>query len=188
VKSLRTWVAIGVIGGLAGALRVPFAFAPGIQPSTALIILAGQAMGPIVGLGVGIMTPLVSNTLLGHGPWTIFQALAWGLVGYASGLLPRTHRWWLTLWGVVSSLLFGLIMDLSTWILFAERTWSTLIFTLARGLPFNIAHAAATATVLAAAGPRLSALLTRGRIRILGRGGRTLRPQARAQTSSEPAG
>lgn len=169
----RPWVVIGVLGGLAGALRVPFAVIPSVQPSTALVILAGQAMGPMVGLGVGVLVPLVSNTLLGHGPWTFWQAVAWGLVGLLSGSLPRLPRWALAAWGAVASLLFGLIMDAWVWLAFARpHDLAQLVFVLARGLPVNIAHAASTWGVLIWVGPRLDALLTRGRARILGKGGR----------------
>lgn len=165
-----TWIAIGVLGGLAGALRVPFAVIPGVQPATALVVVAGLGMGPLVGLGVGALVPLVSNMVLGHGLHTPIQVGAWGAVGLASGLLPRLGRWGLAAWGAVASLAFGLLTDAWLWLLFAEpRTPATLLPLAAAGLPFNIAHAAATATILWWAGPRLQELLSRGRVRLLGR-------------------
>ncbi|MGQ0535412.1 MAG: DUF6580 family putative transport protein [Methanobacteriota archaeon] len=169
MRSTRAWVAIGTLGGLVAALRVPFAFLPSVQPSTALVIAVGQGMGPAVGLGVGLIVPLASNLFLGHGPWTIFQAIAWGGIGLASGLLPKLPRSLLVGWGVVASFGFGLVLDSWVWWAFAEpRTLATLIPVLALGIPFNIAHAAATGGVLAVAGPRLTRILERGRVRVLG--------------------
>jgi energy-coupling factor transport system substrate-specific component len=167
--SWRRWVLIGVLGALAGAVRVPFAFVPGVQPSTALVIVAGLALGARVGLGVGVMVPLVSNAFLGHGPWTPFQMLAWGLVGLLSGCLPRLPRVVMAAWGAVAAMLFGLIMDAWLWAAFAyPRELATLVPVLVRGVPFNVAHAAATAGVLVWVGPRLQTLLGRARLRILG--------------------
>lgn len=172
----RTWVVIGILGGLAGALRIPFAVVPGVQPSTALVVVAGLAMGPVVGLGVGVLVPLVSNVVLGHGPWTLFQVLGWGLVGGLSGILPRLGRGLMAAWGAVASLLYGVIVDTWVWLAFANpHTLSTLVPVLAAGVPFTVLHAVATVGVLAAVGPRLQELLSRGRVRILGR---TPRPAA----------
>lgn len=178
MNAWRIWVVVGVLGGLAGALRIPFAVLPGVQPSTALVILAGLAMGMRVGLGVGVVVPLVSNIVLGHGPWTLFQMLGWGFVGLLSGLLPRLGRWTMAAWGGLASLLYGVILDTWVWLVFANpHTLTTLVPVLAAGVPFTLLHAIGTIGVLAAVGPRLQELLTRGRQRILGRSPRPALPR-----------
>jgi energy-coupling factor transport system substrate-specific component len=78
---------IATLGAFAGVARIPFAALPNIQPTTFLVIMSGMVLGPINGFMVGLIAALVSNSFLGHGPFTIWQMLAWGLSGGISGLL-----------------------------------------------------------------------------------------------------
>lgn len=179
----RGAVIVGVLGGLAGALRIPFAMLPGVQPSTALVVLAGISLGPWIGAGVGVMVPVVSNLVLGHGLHTPAQIIGWGGVGFLSGLLPRLPRAPLAAWGVLAALLFGAWTDTWLWLLFAApHTLSTWLPLAATGLSFNVLHGSATGVVLWLFGPRLDRLLTRARVRLLGR------PPRPAAWRRDPAG
>ena len=47
----------------------------------ALVMIMGVCSGPPAGFMTGALSALVSNMLLGQGPWTVWQMLAWGLIG-----------------------------------------------------------------------------------------------------------
>ena len=163
MSAARTIALAATLATLAGLARIPFAALPNVQPASALIILAGAAFGWRVGLLTGALVPLVSNAFLGHGPWTIAQMAAWGGMGAGAALLGRTpSRWLLVVYGVLAGLLYGVLLDTWLWSLVARPlSWSTYTVILARGVPFNVAHAVANGVILAAVGPRLILLLSR---------------------------
>ncbi len=73
--------AIGAIG------RVPFAAIPSVQPTSFVIIMSGLSFGGNTGFMVGSTAALVSNMLLGQGPWTPWQMFAWGMMGFTAPYL-----------------------------------------------------------------------------------------------------
>ncbi|MEY4226164.1 MAG: hypothetical protein RL190_921 [Actinomycetota bacterium] len=164
---------VAVLIAAASAGRVLFAAVPGAQPVTAIAIVAGVALGPRAGVAVGAGSALVSNAFLGQGPWTPWQMLLWGLAGLAGGLLApalRRSRPALVAVGVAISLVFGALMDV--WQLAAFGPALTLTAFAAvhvRAIPFDLAHAIATAAILGLAGPALIALVDRSAVRVRGR-------------------
>lgn len=155
------------IGTLAALSRIPFAVVPSVQPASALVILAGAVLGARVGILAGVVVPLVSNAFLGHGPWSLFQALGWAGMGAGAHLLgDRPRRWLLAAYGALAGLAFGVLMD--TWVWLAgvrPLRLHTLLPVLLRGVPFNLAHAAGNAAILWLVGPRLATLFRRARDR-----------------------
>lgn len=111
-----------------GVLSAANAILRGISPGTAgveltffLLILAGRVFGPGFGFVLGV-TSLFASALMtaGVGPWLPYQMLCAAWVGMGAGLLPRrfTGRAELVVlaaYGVASSLLYGLLMNLSGW-------------------------------------------------------------------------
>lgn len=135
-----------VISATAAAGRILFSFIPQVQPVTALVILTGLSLGPFCGCATGVISAFVSNIVLGQGIWTVFQMLAWGLIGAVAGLmgkskilssLPVT-----CVYAFASGLIFSLITDFSS--LFyniggiSAKSFGALLLT---GLAFNISHA-----------------------------------------------
>ncbi|MGH2667693.1 MAG: ECF transporter S component, partial [bacterium] len=152
----------------AGLARVPFAAIPNVQPSSALIILAGAAFGWRVGALTGAVVPLVSNAFLGHGPWTPFQMLGWGLMGAAAApVLGRVRRRLpLALFGALAGLAFGFIMNAWVWLASVRpAALHTFLPVLVRAIPFDLAHAAGNAVILWLVGPRLLTLMRRANVR-----------------------
>jgi len=153
---------------------------PNFQPATALIILAGFFFGRNAGLLCGMLVAFVSNMIMLQGPWTPWQMLAWGLVGYGAGILGDAYSRSLSnstqiitiIYGVVASILFGMIMDLQFFIAYAWETgWTGLIATWAAGLTMNVAHAVSTFVflilVLVPWGKKLQRLKTKYGIRTI---------------------
>jgi energy-coupling factor transport system substrate-specific component len=164
---------VAVLIAAASAGRVLFVAVPGAQPVTALAIIAGVALGPRAGIAVGAGSALVSNAFLGQGPWTPWQMLLWGLAGLAGGLLApalRRSRWALVGLGIAVSLVFGALMDVWQLATFGPALTVTAFAAVhVRAVPFDLAHAIATAAILGLAGPSLVALVDRSAVRVRGR-------------------
>ncbi len=164
---------VAVLIAAASAGRVLFVVVPGAQPVTAIAIIAGVALGPRAGIAVGAGSALVSNAFLGQGPWTPWQMLLWGLAGLLGGLLApalRRSRGALVAVGVGVSLVFGALMDVWQLATFGPALTLTAFAAVhVRAIPFDLAHAIATAAVLGLAGPALIALVDRSAVRVRGR-------------------
>jgi len=159
---------ISMLGTLAAASRIPFAAIPSAQPATYLIICSGYIFGPIAGFMIGAITPLVSNFFLGHGPWTIYQMLAWGLVGNTAGGVSRFHldRKRLIAFGIIWGYLFGMIMNLWFWAAFVyPLTPKTFLISQLNSIWFDTAHALTNALFLGMLGPKTITILDRFRKR-----------------------
>ena len=172
---------VSMLATISAVLRIPFAAIPSFQPCTFLIICSGYVFGPISGFMVGAMTPLISNFFLGQGPWTLYQMLAWGLIGYGAGYLRRfphltsplkgeeqgegdkgPSRKVLITSGVICAFIFGLITNLYFWLYFAyPLTLSTLIFAQLSSLWFDASHAIGNAIFLGLFGVKTIAILER---------------------------
>ena len=84
--SIRRMVMIAVMTTITVISRLIFGVVPGFKPMSAIIILTGIFMGPECGFLVGSLSALTSNIFFGQGPWTPFQMLTWGIIGFLSGL------------------------------------------------------------------------------------------------------
>ena len=91
-QSSKEIALISMLATMSAVLRIPFGAIPSFQPCTFLIICSGYVFGPVSGFMVGAMTPLISNFFLGQGPWTLYQMLAWGLIGCGAGYLGKFMR------------------------------------------------------------------------------------------------
>ncbi|NPV43492.1 MAG: ECF transporter S component [Firmicutes bacterium] len=120
--SIKEIVLIATLSAVAGVSRVPFTALPNIQPTTFLVITAGYVFGPKIGFMIGAIATAVSNSFLGHGPWTPWQMFAWGLAGASGGVLKRVvikpSRLMLGLFGFCWGFLFDYIMNLWHWLFF----------------------------------------------------------------------
>ncbi|NOH15832.1 ECF transporter S component [Clostridium cochlearium] len=85
----KTLAIVATMSTLAGILRVPFTAIPGVQPVTFICAVSGYTLGGINGFMVGAMSVFISNFFIGHGPWTPWQMLGWGLCGLFFGLFKN---------------------------------------------------------------------------------------------------
>lgn len=150
--SSRELVLVGVLSGLAGLSRVPFAGLPSVQPTTFIVIMCGAVFGSAVGLSVGVVATLVSNTFLGHGTWTICQMIAWGLCGASAGwflrIYPHAGRVALTVFCFIWGYVFGWLMNMWHWYTFVyPLTFKTWVATNAMSFWFDSTHAVVNASL-----------------------------------------
>ncbi|MCX6394409.1 MAG: ECF transporter S component [Solirubrobacterales bacterium] len=165
--SARSLALVAALAALAVAGRLAFAPLPNVKPTTDIVLIAGFALGASPGFAVGALTALVSNMVFGQGPWTPWQMFAWGLVGLFGALLAkatrgRIGRWQLAAAGALAGLGYGVVMDVSQWLLYGGTPkQSTLIAYSITSLPWNIAHAAGNAVFAIAFGPALISAVRR---------------------------
>jgi len=161
--SAKDLTLVATVAGIAAAGRVLFAPVPGVQPVTVIAVAAGVALGPKRGFAVGALAALASNFFLGQGPWTPWQMLAWGLCGLVGGLASPLlrGRFTLALACFVLGLGFSSLMDVWQWYSFWPHTWQAFTVQMARGFPFDMAHAIGNVALALAAGPELRRVLER---------------------------
>jgi energy-coupling factor transport system substrate-specific component len=167
--SARVLAAVAALAALGVAARIVFAPLPNVVGTTDVALLAGYALGGPAGFAVGALSALVSNFWLGQGPWTPWQMAGWGTVGVGGAALARLSgrslgRLGLAAAAAVAGLLYGALLDLSAMVNFGgEQSLDRYLALSARGVPFNIAHAAGNAAIMLAAGPALVRMLDRYR-------------------------
>ncbi|MDK2933443.1 MAG: energy-coupling factor transport system substrate-specific component [Clostridiales bacterium] len=144
--SIKEISLVATLSGLAGVSRVPFAAIPNVQPTTFLVIISGYIFGPKYGFTVGIVATIVSNSFLGHGPWTPWQMLAWGMAGFSAGVLKHIlktpSKWILSIFAFAWGFLFDYIMNLWHWLFFIyPLNLKSFIAVYAASFYFDLMHA-----------------------------------------------
>ncbi len=177
----RELALLATLAAVAAAGRVFFAAVPGVQPVTFMALLTGYVFGSESGFVVGALAALLSNFFLGHGPWTPWQMLGWGMAGLTGGLLcpiSRGDRRRATLWGtrflVLAGLLwgflFGWMMDFWYWISFIRPLdWRSLVAAVGSSFWFDLFHSLGNAVFAFLLGPAMfsSLLRFRGRLEVV---------------------
>ena len=169
----RELVVLAVMCAIAVASRVAFIWLPAFKPMTAIIIVAGIALGARNGFMCGAISALVSNFVFSQGPWTPWQMFAFGLAGFVFGLMadrgviPRhdlTTKQKLLL-GVGGALfvvaILGVILDTCSVFTMVDIPEGPdgAIAIYATGFPLNCIHGVATfVTLLLVANPLLDKL------------------------------
>ncbi|WP_326599265.1 ECF transporter S component [Streptomyces sp. NBC_01803] len=138
---------LGVLAAAGAALRPLGAGTAGLQPMFFLMVLAGRVLGPGFGFVLGSVSMFASALLTGGvGPWMPFQMLSMGWVTMGAGLLPggrslrgRGELALLAAYGAVSSLFYGLVMNLQGWPYIAGMS-TGISFVPGDPLPENLAR------------------------------------------------
>jgi len=148
----RELVAIAVLCAIAVAGRIAFSMIPAVKPVLALITIIGVALGAETGFMSGAICAFASNFFMGQGPWTPWQMLALGLVGFVAGFLfyrrdrKSVSRVPICIYGFLSTLLiYGFIMNISSVMMFQSYpNFNMLLTAISLGLPFDIILAVST--------------------------------------------
>ena len=92
-----------------------------------LTVLSAMYLGPEAGFLVGALSAVLSNFVMGQGPWTPFQMLAWGLIGMFAGILAKPLQrspLLLYAYGMLSGVAYSMLLDIWT------TVWTYKAFTL----------------------------------------------------------
>jgi len=133
------------------ALAVVGRFIPLLKPVAALTAICGIYLGSEAGFLCGSLSALISNFYFGHGPWTPFQMLAWGLIGLFAGLLCdvlKKNRAALYIYGALSGVFFSLVMDVWTVMWTGAFDISLYLSALIAAVPHTIIYAASNVIFL----------------------------------------
>lgn len=167
----RELVILSVLIALAVAGRAAFSFAPAFKPVAAVVILSGAAFGCEAGFLVGAGSAFLSNFFFGQGPWTPWQMLGFGLIGFLAGLFfahrYQPKRLGLCVFGFFAVfLLYGPLLDVGSVLMVSgDVTKEAIVAALATGVAFNAIHGGATVLFLALAGEPLLRKLDRVKIK-----------------------
>ena len=169
--SARMVAVVATLAAVAALGRDAFVALPDVKPITAIAFVVGYALGPLPGFTVGAIGMLASNIMLGQGPYTPWQMVAWGLVGLAGAALGAlTHRRIgrvpLALACAVAALMAKEIMNLYTFTLAGAHTPAAFLAIAGTSLPFDLTDMFATLLFALAFGPELARLLARTRERM----------------------
>ena len=159
---------VAMLGTISAVLRIPFAAIPNVQPCTYLIICSGYVFGPVAGFAVGAITAIVSNFFLGHGPWTLYQMIAWGLAGVSAAYLSRVKasRTLLITFGALWGDIYGGITNVWFWTAFVyPLTVKTFMVTQINTIWFDTFHTVGNALFLGILGGKTITILRRFKMR-----------------------
>ncbi|NCU18652.1 ECF transporter S component [Pallidibacillus pasinlerensis] len=135
ISLLAMLITIAVVG------RIAFTFIPNVQPMTTIIIIASFLVSPLEAMIVAVLSTFLSNLYLGMGPWAIWQALIWTLIGLMSGLLGKVHTKIpipiLIAYAGFCGLFYGFVMSIAMSFVMDVNFWAYYL----AGLPFDMSHA-----------------------------------------------
>nr|WP_300003944.1 ECF transporter S component [Tissierella sp.] len=142
----REIMVIVVMSSISVVSRIIFAPLPGFKPVTAMTAITGIAFGPEAGFLTGAISALVSNMFFGQGPWTPFQMIAWGLLGFIAGILGKfnlmKNKLVLIVYSIFAGFLFSIVMDI--WVVVSIEGLFTLEnfkIAIIAALPFTVTYA-----------------------------------------------
>ncbi len=169
--SARAIALVATLAALAALGRDAFAAVPEVKPITAMTFVVGYTLGPLPGFVVGAIGMLVSNMMLGQGPYTPWQMAAWGgvgLIGALFGILSRRRlrRLSLALGCALAATIAMAIMDLYEWSVGAAHTPAALLAIAGSAVPFDVVDIGSTFLFGLLFGPELARLLARVRARM----------------------
>lgn len=135
------------ITAAAAASRILLEPFPNVQPLTVMCLVMGATLGARRGIAFAIIATMISNLVLSHGWWTLFQASGWAAVAFAGSRLGlvidnivQMKRLLIT--AVIASVLFDWWVSLS--IFTSGTTISEFAIYLLNGIPFDALHSLAS--------------------------------------------
>ncbi len=169
--SARMVAVVGTLAAVAALGRDAFVALPDVKPITAIAFVVGYALGPLPGFTVGAVGMLMSNFLLGQGPYTPWQMAAWGCVGLFGAGVGRLSRRRLGRVGLALCCAFAAlgakeVMNVYTFSIGASHTPAAFLVIVGAGLPFDLTDTVASFLFGFAFGPELARLLARLRARM----------------------
>ncbi|MBO4395438.1 MAG: ECF transporter S component [Eubacterium sp.] len=146
----RELVLITSLSALIAISRGVMAWAPEVKPVSALVITIASIFGPVPGMIIGALSAFLSNFLIGQGPWTPFQIIAWALMGYIGGFLDTDNKYKPMLVSIPLVLgVYSVSVNIASAILITGSfTWDSFVAMEISGFPLDCVHTGFTVILL----------------------------------------
>lgn len=157
---------LGILIALAYVGRILLQFMPNVQPVTAILIIITLTMGTSDGLIVAIASIFLSNLMLGMGPWSFAQIVAYSNIVLFTGLIMKycyrpQQRWARLLFAIyafITGIAYGFIISLITVEMMSiESFWAYYL----AGIPFDLMHGIGNFVFYLLLEPTLTPLINR---------------------------
>ena len=150
------------ITAAAAASRVLLEPFPNVQPLTVMCLVMGASLGARRGMAFAVMATMISNLILSHGWWTLFQATGWAAVAFAGSKLNLILQNEVAMKRLIISAVFASVL-FDWWVSLSIYTAGMAIgefgIYLLNGLPFDALHAIASIATAVWIAPWLANLL-----------------------------
>lgn len=135
------------------ALSVIGRFIPFFKPISAITVLTAVYFGREAGFLTGSLSAVISDIYFGMGPWTPFQMLSFGLIGFFAGIFGERLKKstpLLLVYGGLSGIVFSFIMDVWTVAWYSGGVDPSLYVTaLYTAIPYTVIYSASNILFLA---------------------------------------
>ncbi len=149
---LSELITISVLCALAISGRAVFYMFPQFKPILAIVIIAGACFGAETGFFTGSMCAFISNFFFGQGPWTPWQMICFGIIGFLAGILfergfIKTNIFNLCFFGIICAIfIYGAVMNYASVLMYqTDITFNMIKASIITGFPFDVIHAVSTA-------------------------------------------
>ena len=162
--STKSIAIIGLLSSMAAVSRIFFSFIPSVNPASFIIIITGVVLGGNYGFMTGALCAILSNIILGQGPWTIFQIVCWGLMGLTAdwcGKVSHRNITMLSVFGLVWGFVFGWVMNL--WYVIGDFNWVTYLSACISSFSFDLAHGVTNVILMGVLGNQCMKILERNK-------------------------
>lgn len=163
----RELVILSVMISMIVFSRIIFMVTPSFKPTIALIIIYAMNFGSNSGFVCGSLSAFMSNFFYGQGPWTPFQMIACGIIGFLAGVLNKKgiltkNKYIRVAFGIVASIFYSMVMDVwSVLVIDQSINVSRYLTVLVSSLPVTIIYISSTITFLLMLYPILSKKMIR---------------------------
>ncbi|MFY9901032.1 MAG: ECF transporter S component [Trichococcus sp.] len=139
---VRRLALLSILTALCYVGRMMFQFIPNVQPVTAVLIILTLTLGMTDGFIVAILSIVLTNFLLGMGPWTIAQIASFGVLIVVTGLVmkpfyKKVHKAYFVGFSFLGGILYGFIISLLTVKMMGINSFWAYY---AAGIPFDLLH------------------------------------------------
>ena len=164
----RELIVLSVIALIAAIGRIVFEPIPFVSPLMGVVILGAVSFGPYAGFLMGVLSAGFSAFTIGFGPWLPWQMFAFGIGGFAAGIIferviKTRNKYKIALLGYLTvQILVAFVLDSSGYIgypLSENMNIEAWLATIKSGVIVNFIHGASVAaTIILLAGPMLEKL------------------------------
>ncbi|CZR08926.1 Uncharacterized membrane protein [Trichococcus flocculiformis] len=142
--SVKRIAVLSILVALCYVGRIVFQFLPNVQPMTAVLLIITLTFGTRDGLIVTALSLILSNLVLGMGPWIFYQMISYMvIIGFTGVFLRPLYRkmetkWLMVIFAFLAGLLYGFVISIFSSKMFGMTNfWSYYLM----GVPFDLMHA-----------------------------------------------